>query len=126
MILATTKADVKKSENFETINYGVNSDNLPLLFQMLRTNLYSDIPGSIIRELCTNVIDSHIEAGKPDAKGVIKWEDENKLLGKSNQLTIIDYGMGLSPERMKTVYGNYLSSTKRNDNNQAGGFGLTK
>ena len=126
MILAANKTDVKKSQDFETIQYGVDSSNLPLLFQMLRTNLYSDIHGSILRELCSNVVDSHIEAGKPNAKGVVKWEDENRLLGKNNQLSIIDYGMGLSPERMKTVYGNYLSSTKRNDNNQAGGFGLTK
>ena len=49
MKIQTIKTDVKKSQEFETVNYGVSTDNLPLLFQMLRTNLYSDIHGSIIR-----------------------------------------------------------------------------
>ena len=92
---------------------------------MLRTNLYSDIHGSIIRELASNVVDSHIEAGKPDAVGEIEWIDENRLLGVDAQLIIRDFGVGLSPERMRTVYGNYLSSTKRDSNDQTGGFGLT-
>jgi len=125
MKIQTIKTDVKKSQEFETVNYGVSTDNLPLLFQMLRTNLYSDIHGSIIRELASNVVDSHIEAGKPDAVGEIEWIDENRLLGVDAQLIIRDFGVGLSPERMRTVYGNYLSSTKRDSNDQTGGFGLT-
>lgn len=124
MKIQTIKTDVKKSQEFETVNYGVSTDNLPLLFQMLRTNLYSDIHGSIIRELASNVVDSHIEAGKPDAVGEIEWIDENRLLGVDAQLIIRDFGVGLSPERMRTVYGNYLSSTKRDSNDQTGGFGL--
>lgn len=126
MILQTATRDVVKSHEFETINYGVNTENLPLLFQMLRTNLYSDIYGSLIREVASNVIDSHMEAGKPEAIGEIEWIGENKLLGVDNQLIIRDFGVGLSPERMKSVYGNYLGSTKRDDNTQIGGFGLTK
>ena len=124
MKIQTIKTDVKKSQEFETVNYGVSTDNLPLLFQMLRTNLYSDIYGSIIREIASNVMDSHIEAGKPDAVGEIEWINENRLLGVDAQLIIRDFGVGLSPERMKTVYGNYLSSTKRDSNDQTGGFGL--
>ena len=124
MRIQQVKTDVKKSQQFETINYGVSTENLPLLFQMLRTNLYSDIYGSLIRELASNVADSHIEAGKPDAVGEIEWVDENRLLGVDSQLIIRDFGVGLSPERMKKVYGNYLSSTKRDSNDLTGGFGL--
>ena len=124
MILSTDKKDVKKSQEFETINYGVSTDNLPLLFQMLRTNLYSDIYGSIIREVVSNVVDSHTEAEKNDAIGEIEWIDENRLLGVENQLIIRDFGVGLSPDRMRNIYGNYLSSTKRGDNSTIGGFGL--
>lgn len=125
MIIQTIKTDVKKSHEFKTVNYGVSTDNLPLLFQMLRTNLYSDIHGSIIREICSNVIDSHTEAGKPDAIGEVEWIDQNRLLGIDAQLIIRDFGVGLSPERMTTIYGNYLSSTKRDSNDAIGGFGLT-
>jgi len=124
MKIQTIKTDVQKSHNFETINYGVSTDNLPLLFQMLRTNLYSDIHGSIIREICSNVIDSHTEAGKTDAVGEVEWIDQNRLLGVDPQLIIRDFGVGLSPERMRNIYGNYLSSTKRGSNDTIGGFGL--
>jgi len=124
MIIQTVKTDVKKSHEFKTVNYGVSTDNLPLLFQMLRTNLYSDIRGSIIREICSNVIDSHTEAGKPDAIGEVEWIDYNRLLGVDAQLIIRDFGVGLSQERMTTIYGNYLSSTKRDSNDAIGGFGL--
>lgn len=124
MKIQTIKTDVKKSHEFETVNYGVDTQNLPLLFQMLRTNLYSDIYGSIIREICSNVVDAHTEAGKPNEIGEVEWVDANRLLGVDAQLIIRDFGIGLSPERMKTIYGNYLSSTKRDSNDQIGGFGL--
>ncbi len=125
MILAQDKKDVVKSHEFKTINYGISTDNLPLLFQMLRTNLYSDIYGSLVRELASNVVDSHTEANKPNAIGEIEWVEENRLLGVDPQIIVRDFGVGLSPERMQNIYGNYLSSTKRDDNSQIGGFGLT-
>lgn len=124
MIIQKEKKEVARSQEFKTINYGVNTENLPLLFQMLRTNLYSDLYGSIIREVVSNVQDAHTEAGKKDAIGEIEWVNENRLLGVDCQLIIRDFGIGLSPERMETVYGNYLSSTKRGDNDSIGGFGL--
>jgi hypothetical protein len=124
MKLSTEERDVVKSQEFETITYGVDTRNLPLLFQMLRTNLYADLYGSIIRELVSNVVDSHTEANKPATLGEVEWVDENRGLGIDCALIVRDFGVGLSPERMSTVYGNYLSSTKRDANDQIGGFGL--
>lgn len=124
MKLSTQKRDVVKSENFETVNYGVSTENLVLLFKTLRTNLYSDLYGSIIREIVSNVVDSHTEAKKADAVGEVEWVEENRLLGVDSQLIIRDFGVGLSPQRMKEIYGNYFSSTKREDNTAIGGFGL--
>lgn len=124
MKIQQEKTEVVRSHDFKTIQYSVNTDNLPLLFQMLRTNLYSDIHGSIIRELMSNVVDAHTEANKPDAIGELEWIAGNKMLGVDCQLIIRDFGIGLSPDRMTKVYGNYLSSTKRGDNKGIGGFGL--
>lgn len=124
MELSTEKRDVVKSHEFETMNYGVDASNLPLLFQLLRTNLYSDLHGSIVRELVSNVIDSHTEAGKPNTMGEVEWIPSSKILGVDCQLIIRDFGVGLSPDRMKNTFGNYLSSTKRDGNTQIGGFGL--
>ena len=124
MKLTSEVVEVTRSKKFETVNYGVDTSNLPMLFSLLRTNLYSNVRGSIIRELVSNVVDAHTEAGKPDAVGEIEWVDQNTLLGIDCQLIIRDFGVGLSPERMRTIYGNYLSSTKRDSNDQIGGFGL--
>ena len=124
MKLATEVRDVTKSKEFETTNYGVDASNLPLLFQLLRTNLYSDLHGSIIREYASNVIDSHTESGKPDTMGEIEWIPSSRMFGVDCQLIIRDFGVGLSPDRMKNIFGNYLSSTKRGDNEAIGGFGL--
>jgi len=124
MIINQERRNVTKSGEFKTVSYGVNTENLALLFQMLRTNLYSDIYGSILRELVSNVIDSHTEAKKLDAFGEVQWVPENRILGVDAQLIIRDFGVGLSPDRMRDVYANYLSSTKRDDNDAIGGFGL--
>lgn len=35
-----------------------------------------------------------------------------------------DYGIGLSPERMKNIYFNYLDSTKEGTDDEIGGFGI--
>lgn len=124
MVITTDKKEVIRSREFQTIKYGVDTENLPLLFKVLRTNLYSDLHGSIIREVVSNVVDSHTEANKPDAIGEVEWVNENRPLGVDCQLIIRDFGVGISPERMQTIYGNYLSSTKRGSNDQIGGFGL--
>ena len=124
MKLATETKEVTRSKEFETVQYGMDQSNMVIWFQALRTNLYSNTHGSIIRELVSNVIDSHTEAGKPDAMGEVEWIPSSKLLGVDCQLIVRDFGVGLSPERMRTIFGNYFSSTKRDSNSQIGGFGL--
>lgn len=124
MKLENEKIDVQKSQEFKTVNYGLNAENAPLLFKLLRSNLYSDRHGSIIRELVSNVIDSHTEAGKPDIMGEVEWIPSSRILGVDCQLIIRDFGVGLSHERMTEVFCNYLSSTKRGGNTEIGGFGL--
>lgn len=44
--------------------------------------------------------------------------------GDTQMLHIQDYGIGLSPERMKYIYFNYLDSTKENNDDEIGGFGI--
>ena len=103
----------------ENIEAGIDTISMPFLFEMLSGSLYSNPIGSICREITSNCFDSHIEAGVDDAVVVKKGCDE-----EGYYISFIDVGVGLSPERMKNIYMNYFSSTKRETNTLIGGFGL--
>ena len=105
--------------NIETLNASIDSSSMSFVFEMLSKSLYSNPIGSICRELASNCFDSHKEAGVEDAVIIKKGEDE-----EGTYISFIDFGVGLSPERIKNIYMNYFSSTKRETNNLIGGFGL--
>jgi len=96
--------------------FGVS--DLGLIFDILRNKLYSDKIGSICREYMSNARDAHREVGKNDPIKVIL---PNSL---DLRFRVIDYGPGISPERMENIFTKYAGSTKRHDNVQTGGFGI--
>lgn len=92
-----------------------------MVFQMFTKNIYSNPIGTVVREITSNCFDSHIEAGVNLPVIVRKgFEPESEM----HYISFIDYGVGLSPDRLYNVYGVYFESTKRVDNEQIGGFGL--
>lgn len=111
-VTKTTETDKKItiSDDFETF-----------FFQMFTKNIYSNPIGSIVREITSNCFDSHIEAGvnKPV---VIKLSHDKQA--DKNYISFIDFGVGMSPERIENVFSVMLNSTKRQTNDQIGGFGL--
>ena len=123
MIIDKESKDVIKSEELKSIKYSIDSDNFGLLFKMLRDNLYQNKEYTIIREYVSNAIDAHTEYGV-DKPVEIEWVDASELLGIDTQLIIRDFGIGLSEDRVTNIFGKYLSSTKRADNNSIGGFGI--
>lgn len=82
------------------------------------SNQYSDGPLAVLREYITNGVDSHVVAGqtRPVEVALPTY--------MSPQLTITDYGVGLSREEIVTVYTRYGKSTKRGTNDQIGAFGI--
>lgn len=104
---------------FESTQANIDNSSLPFVFEMLSKSFYSDPIGSIIREITSNCFDSHVEANINDAV-IIKHSTDDV----GAYISFIDFGVGLSPERVKSIYMNYFSSTKRDTNNQIGGFGL--
>lgn len=115
------EADIEKSEDFESMEYGIAKGQGALLFKIL--SQYSNPIGSLVRETVTNAFDSHIEADY-DGPITVRINSENKLTGKDNTFEVEDYGVGLSPKRVKTIYSKFLASTKRTGNKQHGAFGL--
>ena len=116
--------EIQRSKNFEEQQYGMDESQLPLLFKLLRTSMYSNKIGSIVREITSNCVDAHTEAGVLDTPVEIEYTPQDSLTGKHDAITFRDFGPGIDPERMNNVFRKYLSSTKRDSNDQIGGFGL--
>lgn len=99
--------------------FNVKQENLPWIFGILRNNLYSDKPLAILREYSANAVDAHVAAGKANRPFAVTMPT---LLYPS--LVIRDFGDGLSEDDVYNVFASYGASTKRNTNQQIGGFGL--
>ena len=87
-------------------------------FQIL-SDLYSDKPLAIVRELGCNAADSMIAAGKGDKPFHIHIP--NTL---EPWLIIQDFGTGIQHEDIYNIYSVYFESTKTNTNTQVGCLGL--
>lgn len=87
-------------------------------FQIL-SDLYSDKPLAIVRELGCNASDSMVASGKKDQPFHIHLP--NTL---EPWLTIQDFGTGISHENIYNIYATYFESTKTNTNDQVGCLGL--
>jgi hypothetical protein len=89
------------------------------LIAILSDGIYSDKVLAVIRELSANARDSHIENGNLSAPFDIKLPTTFDC-----QFSIRDYGVGLSPERIREVYCTYGASTKDDNNNYTGMLGI--
>jgi hypothetical protein len=87
-------------------------------FQIL-SDLYSDKPLAIVRELGCNAADSMTAAGKTDQPFHIHLP--NSL---EPWLAIEDFGTGISHDDIYDIYTVYFASTKTNSNSQIGCLGL--
>lgn len=90
--------------------------NSPEFFQVLSDSLYSDKILAVCREIMCNAWDAHIASNKTNIPIFINADD--------NKISIRDFGEGISKEKIKDIYFQYGNSSKINDVNQTGGFGL--
>lgn len=103
-------------------NMKLDEGSQAMIFQMFTGGLYSDPVGTVIREIASNCFDSHVEAGVDSVKNPVVIRLTKEVSG--NFISFIDKGVGMSPDRVENIYGNYFKSTKRQTNDQIGGFGL--
>lgn len=109
------------SSTTETKKMGMSDDAQAIVFQMFTENIYSNAIGTVVREITSNCFDSHVEAGVNAPVVIRKIFDK---LDNCHYISFIDYGVGMSPDRIENIYGMYFKSTKRSDNTQIGGFGI--
>lgn len=87
-------------------------------FKILSSKLYADKIRAVIRELSTNAVDSHIEAGNPQPFEV------HLPTYLEPYFHVRDFGIGMDEETVESVYTTYFDSTKNNTNLLNGGLGL--
>ncbi|WWC82005.1 N4 gp33-like protein [Burkholderia phage vB_BpP_HN05] len=85
-------------------------------FQILSSTLYTDQKGAVVREVLCNAWDAHIAAGKTDMPIELTLNRE--------EFIIRDFGTGIADADIGPIYTVYGNSTKKNDGEQTGGFGL--
>ena len=122
MIINADKGNIKVLGDIREFKTSIDPKNLEFITTLLSSNLYSDPEQSFIREIVSNAWDSHVEAGTTDIPVIVRF----KRGTNGWEVTIRDFGTGLSPERFQEVYCNIGSSTKRESNEFIGGFGIGK
>ena len=116
MILNETKKDVTVSGDFEQTQFKLKAD--PKAFNILSDKIYTHKVRAVIREISTNAVDAHIEAGNTE-----KF-DVHLPTAIESWFSVRDYGTGLSHEDCMSIYTTYFHSTKTKSNDVTGCLGL--
>ena len=112
--------EVEVLGDVQDTEFSIDTESLGVLFKGFSDALYSDKFGSIVREITSNCFDAHEEVDQQldvQVRMIQPGFDEGKIIFE-------DFGPGLSPERIKNIYSKYFASTKRDTNDQIGGFGI--
>lgn len=117
MIQTIKTPTTETSDNLQSRLFGIA--DLGLVFDILRSKLYSNPILAVCREISCNARDAHREVG--DFTTPISIHLPNSL---EPEYRIKDFGPGISPDRVENIFTKYAASTKRNDNIQTGYWGL--
>lgn len=88
-------------------------------FDILSSKLYTDPKLAIVRELSTNAYDAMVEAGTQDKPFRVHLPNDFE-----SYFSIRDFGTGLSPEAVETIYTTYFASTRNDSDDYTGALGL--
>lgn len=118
MIIPQQKTNIVLDNSVQNFELSIKNEAIGKLVSLLSTSLYHNPLKAFVRETVSNAYDSHLEAGQTEKPIVVNYDRVN------DTLSIRDYGVGLSPERIREVYSFVGGSTKSDTNEQIGGFGI--
>ncbi len=96
-----------------------NIARTPHMFNILSSGLYSDKVAAVLREIGCNAMDAHIMGGTPDQPFQVKVPTS---LDRS--FYVKDWGPGLDDRELRELYTTYGWSSKQNNDDVTGAFGL--
>ncbi len=117
MKLETPKQDVSIQGDFATSDYAVG--DIAFIVDMFADKVYTHKERAVIRELSCNAYDSHVMAGTLDKK--FKIHLPTHLEG---WFSIRDFGLGMGEQKVRSTFAGIGVSTKRDNNNVIGCFGI--
>ena len=106
--------EIETPNEIKTFDFTLNAK----AFKIFTDSIYKNKIRAVIRELTTNAIDAHKEAGNNNAYEVHLPEYQEEYF------SIRDYGTGLSESQIEKIYTNFFFSTKENSNDFNGMLGL--
>lgn len=109
-----SKGNIDSDDTFEMSFDEKNRAKLSKVF----IDIYEDLETAIIREYAANALDAHIAVGQTQPIRITLPTVEN------NAFIIEDSGIGMSLDGIKNYYAKYGASTKDEDNDTIGSFGL--
>lgn len=105
------------SKRSDATRMTVDSEGAAHIMSLL-TDLYSNPNLAVLREYTSNAIDANVEAGQTRP---VEISLPSYL---SPRFMVQDFGIGMSTETIRDIYSSYGKSTKRQNFNQVGAFGL--
>ena len=124
MELQKTKNDTSTLGLGDKKEFTIDTSN-QMIVSILRDRLYSNKIGAVSREVASNCRDANREAGREGMPITIEIGTNHSLLEEEKlYVSFKDDGIGINPDRIDNVFLKYGSSTKRDNNNQTGGFGI--
>ena len=123
MLIKNSNKEHKKFDDGIVYQMGMNTDSSKS-FDIISNRIYSKKNQSIIRELILNGIDASKEAGVN-----IPIEIHFPTFVKNGEeiddtFYVQDFGIGMSQDVFENIFCNYFKSTKENNKDLNGGFGL--
>lgn len=120
---------VERSGEFEEEFFGIDTEDVSLILEIIRNKLYSNKLGSFVREIISNAYDATVEA--TINRGGTKEDVKNQFIDidfpcekNDSTFTIRDYGTGMSEEKVKKIYTRVGKSTRSNSNQYVGMMGI--
>lgn len=89
------------------------------MFSLLSANVYTDPVKAVIREIICNAMDAHTKAGKADEQVEVHLPTQYEPW-----FSVKDNGPGMSDYDVYNIFCVYGASTKTNNNDETGGFGI--